>query len=101
MPMLNWMGREKAVRYAKEVVQKILRENRELSYGTGNNILVHGDNLEALKALLPFYAGEVKCIYLERCWERRTNWPHSTSTSSGEGYRWLSRKTANKRAPPI
>ena len=32
---------------------------------TFNNILVHGDNLEALKALLPFYAGEVKCIYID------------------------------------
>lgn len=33
--------------------------------GHSDNILVHGDNLEALKALLPFYAGEVKCIYID------------------------------------
>ena len=44
---------------------KILREDKSLSYGSGDNILVHGDNLEALKALLPFYAGEVKCIYID------------------------------------
>ena len=65
MPMLNWMGREKAVRCDKEVALKILHEDTTLSYGTGGNILVHGDNLEALKALLPFYAGEVKCIYID------------------------------------
>ena len=65
MPMLNWMGREKATKSVKEVVMKILREDKSLSYGSGDNVLVHGDNLEALKALLPFYAGEVKCIYID------------------------------------
>lgn len=65
MPMLNWMGRDKAVKAAGNVVTKILREDKELSYGSGDNVLVHGDNLEALQALLPFYAGEVKCIYID------------------------------------
>ncbi len=67
MPMLNWMGREKAAKATKDVVMKILREEKELGYGNAatDNILVHGDNLEALKALLPFYAGEVKCIYID------------------------------------
>ncbi len=65
MPTLNWMGREKATKAVKEVVMKILREDKSLSYGSGDNVLVHGDNLEALKALLPFYAGEVKCIYID------------------------------------
>ncbi len=67
MPMLNWMGREKAVKHDKEVALKILREDKSLGYGEAGaeNILVHGDNLEALKALLPFYAGEVKCIYID------------------------------------
>jgi len=120
MPTLNWMEREKAVRADKNVVLKILREDKSLSYsgmggtrsvasvcqtgltgftglecdrpaaltqrtqssqsdaktdapGRGtrpacppcDNLLVHGDNLEALKALLPFYAGRVKCIYID------------------------------------
>ena len=67
MPMLNWMGREKAAKATKDVVMKILREEKSLGYGNAakDNILVHGDNLEALKALLPFYAGEVKCIYID------------------------------------
>ena len=65
MPTLNWMGREKATKAVKDVVMKILREDKSLSYGSGDNVLVHGDNLEALKALLPFYAGQVKCIYID------------------------------------
>ena len=79
MPTLNWMGREKATNAVKDVVMKNLREDKSLGYKshaekTGkvaaasagdSNILVHGDNLEALKALLPFYAGEVKCIYID------------------------------------
>ena len=65
MPTLYWMGREKATKSVKEVVMKILREDKSLSYGSGDNVLVHGDNLEALKALLPFYAGQVKCIYID------------------------------------
>lgn len=65
MPTLNWMGREKATKSVKEVVMKILREDKSLPCGSGDNVLVHGDNLEALKALLPFYAGEVKCIYID------------------------------------
>ena len=79
MPTLNWMGREKATNAVKDVVMKILREDKSLGYKSHaakkgeapavsageSNILVHGDNLEALKALLPFYAGEVKCIYID------------------------------------
>ena len=67
MPTLNWVGRKDAVRADKDVVMKILREDKSLSYGDpkSDNILVHGDNLEALKAPLPFYAGRVKCIYID------------------------------------
>ena len=59
------MGREKAVKVAEDVATKILREDGALSHGNGDNVLVHGDNLEALQALLPFYAGEVRCIYID------------------------------------
>ena len=66
MPTLDWMGKEQATKADRNVVTKILSEDRGLSYGTSDdNILVHGDNLEALKALLPFYAGKVKCVYID------------------------------------
>ena len=85
MPMLRWLDDDKARGNLTNVVMKILREDKALSYRGGtrfrapadagtdaqrrvppcDNILVHGDNLEALKALLPFYAGKVKCIYID------------------------------------
>lgn len=76
MPMLRWLGDEKARGSLTNVAMKILREDKSLSYSvktnslfsanvTTNNVLVHGDNLEALKALLPFYAGRVRCIFID------------------------------------
>ncbi len=77
MPLLEWLGRDKATTADKAVPLKILREDASLGYGvqgvttapspsdSSHGVLVHGDNLEALKALLPFYAGEVKCIYID------------------------------------
>lgn len=66
MPTLDWRNKKNAKRAVSNAVMRILREDRKLSYGKGgDNLLVHGDNLEALKALLPFLAGQVKCIYID------------------------------------
>ena len=67
MPILQWLDREKTIKQAKKVPYRLLEIDKELSYGdeaTGN-MLIQGDNLEALKALLPYYAGRVKCIYID------------------------------------
>ncbi|SIO30752.1 hypothetical protein [Vannielia litorea] len=64
MPLLNWLTREDDLRAADRVPYRLLDEVPELSRPGGTEgLLVQGDNLEALKALLPFYAGQVKCIY--------------------------------------
>lgn len=67
MPMLNWLTREEDVRAAGRVPYRLLEEVSDLSAGDreAGNMLIQGDNLEALKALLPFYAGRVKCIYID------------------------------------
>lgn len=67
MPILNWLGREEALKTANKTPYRLLEEVPELGYGDKNteNMIVQGDNLEALKALLPFYAGQVKCIYID------------------------------------
>jgi adenine-specific DNA-methyltransferase len=67
MPSLNWLTRSEDIQAASGVPFRALTEVPELSYGGGStdNILIHGDNLEALRALLPFYAGQVKCIYID------------------------------------
>jgi len=67
MPTLNWIGKEAVINHHHEVKFRLLKDVPELGSGdpgTGN-LIVEGDNLEALKALLPYYAGQVKCIYID------------------------------------
>lgn len=67
MPTLNWIGKEAVSNYDQQVPFHLLKDIPELSCGQpGNgNLIVQGDNLVALKALLPYYAGQVKCIYID------------------------------------
>ena len=67
MPILNWLTREEDIHAARRVPYRLLEEVPEFSAGDPGlaNILMQGDNLQALKALLPFYAGRVKCIYID------------------------------------
>lgn len=67
MPTLDWFNKKEALETADNTPYKVLVENKELSYGdqTQGNMLIKGDNLEALKALLPYYKGRVKCIYID------------------------------------
>lgn len=67
MPTLRWMTREQDLRAAERTPYRLLDEDVALRVGDPDspNLLIHGDNLEALKALLPFYAGQVKCIYID------------------------------------
>ena len=88
MPTLEWIGKEKVINHHQEVPFRVLDrqysfdENgqyaeeevncakgaRETALGCNGseNMIIHGDNLEALKALLPRYEGRVKCIYIEK-----------------------------------
>jgi adenine-specific DNA-methyltransferase len=67
MPILHWLNKEDAVTAAKRSAYRLLEEVPSLSYGDpeNENLLIQGDNLEALKALIPLYAGKVKCIYID------------------------------------
>lgn len=67
MPTLRWLTRDEDVRAAERVPYRLLEEVPELGYGDrdAGNMVIQGDNLEALKALLPYYAGQVKCIYID------------------------------------
>ncbi len=62
MPTLNWHKREEAVRAATRAPYRLLEPVAELSCGAADseNLLIQGDNLDALKALVPYYGGWVK-----------------------------------------
>ena len=72
MPTLEWIGKDKVVNHHLDVPYRVLE--RQYSYDESGkheenngseNMIIHGDNLDALKALLPKYEGKVKCIYIE------------------------------------
>ena len=66
MPILEWLNKGEAVNVTKKLPYRILKANTELSYGEqSENMIIKGDNLEALQALLPYYKGQVKCIYID------------------------------------
>lgn len=72
MPTLTWTGKEDALRAASLVPFRLLEPHTAVEAGivgdpkgAQDNLLIQGDNLEALKALLPYYAGRVNCIYID------------------------------------
>ncbi|HBH72287.1 MAG TPA: site-specific DNA-methyltransferase [Synechococcales bacterium UBA10510] len=67
MPLLHWLTRDVDIHAATHTPYRLLEQVPEYSHGDSDtgNMLIQGDNLDALKALLPYYAGKVKCIYAD------------------------------------
>ena len=65
MPTLDWIGKEKVVNHHLDVPYKVLEKQYTYNAEDSENMIIHGDNLEALKSLLPQYEGRVKCIYID------------------------------------
>ena len=78
MPTLHWLTRDADIHATACVPYRLLEEAPDLSTGDpdASNMLIQGDNLEALKALLPFYAGQVKCIYIDPPYNTRSAFEH-------------------------
>ena len=92
MPVLNWIGKEAVVKHHKDVPFRLLEEVPELSCGDkdSGNLIVEGDNLHALKALLPRYAGQVKCIYIDPPYNTgNEGWAYNDNVKSPEILKWL------------
>lgn len=103
MPTLDWIGKKAVVNHHKEVPFHLLNCDLNLSVGNSEsgNLLVQGDNLLALKALLPYYAKQVKCIYIDPPYNtgvderdesnKRIGWIYSDNVNSPEIKEWLNR----------
>ena len=68
MPTLNWIGKDKVVNHHLDVPFRTLEKQYTFTPNGGDddgNMIIHGDNLDALKALLPMYEERVKCIYID------------------------------------
>ncbi|MHB8842903.1 MAG: site-specific DNA-methyltransferase [Candidatus Aquicultor sp.] len=87
---LTWIGKNNSEYDIANIEPRILEERPDLSYGDPNteNMLIHGDNLLALKALLPEYQGKVKCIYIDPPYNTGNAFEHYDD--SVEHSTWLS-----------
>jgi adenine specific DNA methylase Mod len=90
MPVLNWIGKEAVANHDKDVPFKLLRKVKGASVGTSQNLIIHGDNLEALKALMPYYIGQIKCIYIDPPYNTgNENWVYNDKVNSPKIKKWL------------
>ncbi|MEK8093254.1 site-specific DNA-methyltransferase [Methylocystis sp. IM3] len=78
MPLLHWLHKEKHVVAAEGAPYRLLTADDSLSAGDPEtpNMLVQGDNLDALKALLPYYAGQVKCVFIDPPYNTKSAFEH-------------------------
>src|SRR5208283_925609 len=92
MPILDWLGKKSIVNHHRDVPYRLLHCDKNKSVGDpdSGNLLVHGDNLQALKALLPYYAGKIKCIYIDPPYNTGDeNWVYNDNVNSPEIQKWL------------
>ena len=97
MPTLHWIGKEKVINHHMDVPFKVL----EHSYGFYNgkltetetksgNKIIHGDNLTALKSLLPEYEGRINCIYIDPPYNTgNETWVYNDSVNDPRFKKWI------------
>lgn len=97
MPTLNWIGKDKVLNHHLEVPFHVLE--RQYSFDEAGkheedngseNMIIHGDNLLALKSLLPKYEGKIKCIYIDPPYNTgNENWVYNDNVNDPHIQRWL------------
>lgn len=90
MPILHWLNDEEARKTSSQLPYRLLEADTKNSFGDSDseNMLIQSDNLEALKALLPYYAGQVKCIYIDPPYNTQSAFEHYNDNV--EHSTWLS-----------
>ena len=88
MPQLTWLGDDTAKRATRRVPYRMLEPVEQVGDPAADNLLIQGDNLDALKALLPFYAGRVKCIFIDPPYNTKSAFEHYDDNL--EHSQWLS-----------
>ena len=97
MPTLEWIGKDKVINHHLDVPYRVLE--RKYSYDEGGqhegdngseNMIIHGDNLDALKSLLPQYEGRVKCIYIDPPYNTgNEGWVYNDNVNDPRIKKWL------------
>ena len=99
MPTLHWIGKNKIINHHLEVPYKVLNhqygfsENGKAGNPIGDgNLIINGDNLEALKSLLPKFEGRVKCIYIDPPYNTgNEGWVYNDNVNSPQIQKWFTK----------
>ncbi len=97
MPTLDWIGKDKVINHHLDVPYRVLErqysydENGQHTEDNGSeNMIIHGDNLSALKSLLPQYEGRIKCIYIDPPYNTgNENWVYNDNVNDPHIKKWL------------
>jgi adenine-specific DNA-methyltransferase len=88
MPFLDWVNKNQAKDIPLDVPYRLLKHERAYGDPAADNLVIHGDNLLALKSLIPFYAGLVKCIFIDPPYNTKSAFEHYDDNL--EHSQWLS-----------
>ena len=99
MPTLNWIGKDKVINHHQDVPFRVLDhqygftpDGKQEGPVNSGNLIIHGDNLEALKALLPQYEAKVKCIYIDPPYNTgEEGWVYNDNLADPKMTQWLGR----------
>ena len=90
MPTLEWIGKEKVINHHQQVPYRVLEEKYTYNAERSDNMIIRGDNLEALKALLPQFEGKVKCIYIDPPYNTgNEGWVYNDNVGDPKIKKWL------------
>ncbi len=92
MPSLEWIGKEKIINHHQDVPYRVLDKKYTYNGDTSENMIIHGDNLLALKSLLPQYEGRIDCIYIDPPYNtgaKEGQWVYSDNVDDPRIKKWL------------
>ena len=90
MPTLEWIGKDRVINHHQEVPYRVLEEKYTYNAEKSDNMIIRGDNLEALKALLPKYEGKIKCIYIDPPYNTgNEGWVYNDNVNDPKIKKWL------------
>ncbi|PHV10976.1 site-specific DNA-methyltransferase [Chitinimonas sp. BJB300] len=96
MPTLHWVGKDKVVNHHHDVPFRLLNKEYTFTANQGTpanstaNRIIHGDNLEALKSLLPEFEGKVNCIYIDPPYNTgNEGWVYNDAVNDPKIKKWL------------
>lgn len=90
MPTLEWIGKEKVINHHQEVSFRVLDKKYTFNADESENMIIHGDNLFALKSLLPQYEGRIDCIYIDPPYNTgNEKWVYNDNVNDPRIRKWL------------